>query len=227
VLLEPMLRTITDDPNAFAHRRGSAEWQLARALWDDGSTHDRDRARTLAAAAAVDDYQARDRSRKGARELRDHVARFQKRLDEIAAWRARRGGEKRASRAAWLSADGSCRRVVACLRSSTGSHERPASTCGIAKRLNRAARSRGQAVLPTATFARYLTTPTQTRNAIRYVLLNRKHHAIEKKFGKRWFEPFSSAPWFRWAEPLRADAPWKRIVDDEPPTAPPRTWFST
>src|SRR5205823_3757643 len=82
----------------------------------------------------------------------------------------------------------------ACGRS-TGSHETAGLEVRIAKRLNRAL-GRGGKVFAHRYFARYLTTPTQTRNAIRYVLLNRKHHATEKKFGKHWFDPFSSAPWF-------------------------------
>ena len=47
-----------------------------------------------------------------------------------------------------------------------------------------------------------LRTPTQVRNTLRYVLLNRKHHAAAKKFFAGWIDPCSSAAWFTgWAEP--------------------------
>ena len=68
--------------------------------------------------------------------------------------------------------------------------------------------------------AKQLTTPTQTRNALRYVLLNRKHHAAEKRFSKTWFDPYSSAAWFEgWAEPLRINTWWQAaLVEEERPT---------
>jgi len=59
------------------------------------------------------------------------------------------------------------------------------------------------------------------------VLLNRKHHAAEQRFGRYWIDACSSAAWFTgWAEPTRADEPWKRELLGLPrPTAPPQTWL--
>ncbi len=75
--------------------------------------------------------------------------------------------------------------------------------------------------------ARQLKTPTEVRNALRYVLLNRKHHAAEKRFDKMWFDPFSSAPWFDgWSAPLRIDLPWKDDVVSLPrPNVRATTWL--
>ena len=71
---------------------------------------------------------------------------------------------------------------------------------------------------------RYLTSPTQVRNAVRYVIFNRKHHAPHTRFDRYWIDPCSSAPWFaHWA----TDVPrWKRNVVDEPaPTVKAETWL--
>ena len=96
----------------------------------------------------------------------------------------------------------------------------------LAHRLNRALKRRGKLVAHRY-HARYLTTPRQVRNALRYVLLNRKHHAAEKRFAKYWIDPCSSAPWFEgWIEPLRYTS---RLVDElvagDRPTAKARTWL--
>jgi len=76
---------------------------------------------------------------------------------------------------------------------------------------------------------RVLTTPTQTRNTLRYVLLNRKHHAAEQRFHKTWFDPHSSAPWFDgWAQPLRTTMQWQQDLIEMPaPTAKATTWLLT
>ncbi len=77
--------------------------------------------------------------------------------------------------------------------------------------------------------ARYLKTPREVRNALRYVLLNRKHHDAEKKFAKFWIDPYSSAAWFDgWADFIRADAPWKReLLARDAPTAKATVWLLT
>jgi putative transposase len=75
--------------------------------------------------------------------------------------------------------------------------------------------------------ARALPTPREVRNALCYVLQNRKHHAAEKRFNKYWVDPFSSAAWFTgWAEPISPYA-WmvKDLVEQPPPTKPPNTWL--
>src|SRR3569623_1530071 len=75
--------------------------------------------------------------------------------------------------------------------------------------------------------ARYLKTPREVRNALRYVLLNRKHHAAEQKFTRTWIDPFSSAARFGgWASPIHADEPWKReLIALARPTAKPTVWL--
>ena len=96
----------------------------------------------------------------------------------------------------------------------------------LARRLNRALKRRGK-LFAHRYHARYLTTPRQVRNALRYVLLNRKHHAVEKQFARDWIDPCSSAPWFEgWAEELQC---MSRVIDEllagERPTAKPQTWL--
>lgn len=77
--------------------------------------------------------------------------------------------------------------------------------------------------------ARALRTPREVRNALRYVLLNARHHAADrgKKLARDWVDPYSSGPWFDgWREPIRSDAPWlERLRKQERPTAAARTWL--
>jgi REP element-mobilizing transposase RayT len=77
--------------------------------------------------------------------------------------------------------------------------------------------------------ARALRTPREVRNALRYVLLNARHHAAERgeKLYRGWVDPFSSAPWFEgWSGPIKTSAPWiKRLLRRERPTARARTWL--
>ncbi len=70
--------------------------------------------------------------------------------------------------------------------------------------------------------ARYLETPREVRNCLRYPLLNRKHHAAEQRFGKYWIDACSSAPWFDgWAEPIRRE----HRAEETEPTAAATTWL--
>ena len=74
----------------------------------------------------------------------------------------------------------------------------------LAKRLNRKLKRRGK-LFAGRYHARPLRTPTEVRNALRYVLLNARHHAAERgeTLSPGWFDPFSSAPWFKgWSRPL-------------------------
>jgi len=75
--------------------------------------------------------------------------------------------------------------------------------------------------------ARALKTPTEVRYALRYVLLNRKHHDAEKRFNKTWVDPYSSAAWFDgWSAPLRFEMWWEReLVEMKRPNARPQTWL--
>lgn len=77
--------------------------------------------------------------------------------------------------------------------------------------------------------ARALKTPREVRNALRYVLLNGRHHAAERgqRLHRDWIDPYSSALWFDgWSQPIRTDAPWLRKLRRRAcPTAAPRTWL--
>ncbi|MBK7535368.1 MAG: transposase [Myxococcales bacterium] len=86
--------------------------------------------------------------------------------------------------------------------------------------------------------ARALRTPREVRNAIRYVLLNARHHAAERgrRLARDWIDPYSSAPWFdgfhscplaaRGLESLRAAPDWLAFLQRQPrPTATARTWL--
>ncbi|MBV8761430.1 MAG: transposase [Deltaproteobacteria bacterium] len=96
----------------------------------------------------------------------------------------------------------------------------------VARRIN-ALLGRTGALFAGRYHARALKTPREVRNALRYVLLNRKHHAAEQRFTRTWIDSCSSAAWFTgWAQPIRADEPWKRELLGLPqPTAPPETWL--
>jgi len=96
----------------------------------------------------------------------------------------------------------------------------------VARRINAMLGRRG-ALFPDRYHARALKTPREVRNALAYVLLNRKHHAAEQKFARYWIDPCSSAAWFTgWAQPVRPDAPWKReLLALSQPTALPETWL--
>ncbi|HSN30225.1 MAG TPA: hypothetical protein VLT45_28250 [Kofleriaceae bacterium] len=96
----------------------------------------------------------------------------------------------------------------------------------VARRVNALLGRRGK-LFPERYHARALKTPREVRNALVYVLLNRKHHAVAQRFTRTWIDPSSSAAWFGgWASPVRADEPWKRALLALPrPTAPPATWL--
>jgi REP element-mobilizing transposase RayT len=103
----------------------------------------------------------------------------------------------------------------------------------LARRINRLLGRRGT-LFAERYHARVLRTPREVRNAIRYVLLNARHHAAERgqRLARHWLDPYSSAPWFdgRYA-PLGDEtwsAPWLRRLRRLPrPTAPATTWLLT
>lgn len=98
----------------------------------------------------------------------------------------------------------------------------------LAKRLNCALKRRGK-LFAHRYHARSLRTPREAFNALRYVLLNRKHHGAEKRFSKYWVDPYSSAPWFTgWAKPISEHA-WmvQDLVGTPAPTKPPTVWLLT
>ena len=98
----------------------------------------------------------------------------------------------------------------------------------LVKRLNSALKRCGK-LFSERYHARSLTSPREAFNALRYVLLNRKHHAAEKKFNKYWVDPFSSGPWFTgWAEPLTRKSVFAIDLAGTPaPTLPATVWLLT
>jgi hypothetical protein len=96
----------------------------------------------------------------------------------------------------------------------------------IARRVNSALKRRGK-LFGQRYHARTLTMPRDVRNTLRYVLLNRKHHAAKQAFYAGWIDPYSSAIWFRgWGAPVRMNAGFNRQLSAlEAPTALPRTWL--
>jgi REP element-mobilizing transposase RayT len=59
-----------------------------------------------------------------------------------------------------------------------------------ARRLNKKLKRTGK-VLASRYHARALTSPRDVRNTLRYVLLNRKHHAPTTSFDRYWIDPYS------------------------------------
>jgi REP element-mobilizing transposase RayT len=100
----------------------------------------------------------------------------------------------------------------------------------VARRLNRVLDRRGK-LFAERYHARSLRTPTDVRHAIRYVLLNHRHHraqAGERSSGSV-LDPYSSAAWFKgWKSRPRADEPWQReLLATRCPTAVPTVWLLT
>jgi REP element-mobilizing transposase RayT len=93
----------------------------------------------------------------------------------------------------------------------------------LAKRLNRALGRKGT-VFAERYHARALTTPTEVRNALRYVLLNGDRHEAQRGAQYLSFDvdPFSSGAWFDgWA-----DDRWREgRPDGEQPTSAAGTWL--
>ena len=88
-------------------------------------------------------------------------------------------------------------------------------TIRIARAVNRALGRRG-AVWGDRYHARALTTPRAVRNALVYVLMNRRKHSATE----RGLDPCSSAPWFRgWREPVTA-------AQAPSPVVRARTWLA-
>ncbi|HEY1548816.1 MAG TPA: transposase [Kofleriaceae bacterium] len=96
----------------------------------------------------------------------------------------------------------------------------------LARRLNTALKRKGK-FFGARYHAVQLRSPAQVRNTLRYVLLNRKHHAIAtKRYFAGWIDPFSSGAWFRgWAAPIRRNISTSELVELAAPTRPPRTWL--
>jgi hypothetical protein len=92
----------------------------------------------------------------------------------------------------------------------------------IARRMNRVRATHGR-VFADRYHARVLTTPTEVRNALCYVLNNWRHHRSDQPWPT---DPFSSGALFDgWTNADVEEHPlW--LDDDEPiPIAPPRWWL--
>jgi REP element-mobilizing transposase RayT len=78
---------------------------------------------------------------------------------------------------------------------------------------------------------RALRTPTEVRHAVRYVLLNQRHHIARggARSSSSVLDPYSSAAWFDgWKSPVRAHEPWQRQLLATPrPTATATVWLLT
>jgi putative transposase len=96
----------------------------------------------------------------------------------------------------------------------------------LSRRLN-AKLGRSGKLFATRYHARALATPREVRNALRYVLLNRKHHAADERFDRFWIDPYSSGSWFTgWSDPARAERLRRSEFATEPrPTAEATTWL--
>ena len=84
VLLEPILRTVIENPALIPQRRASVELRLAQALWDDGGSQERARALALADDAERDYLAAFERLKASPAGFK---AVIQQRIDEVHAWR--------------------------------------------------------------------------------------------------------------------------------------------
>ncbi|HEY3805900.1 MAG TPA: transposase [Kofleriaceae bacterium] len=96
----------------------------------------------------------------------------------------------------------------------------------LARRMNTALKRTGKFFGPRY-HAVALRTPTHVRNTLRYVLLNRKHHApTAKRFYAGWIDPYSSGVWFRgWRAPIRMNGLNRMLAEAAAPTRPPHTWL--
>jgi REP element-mobilizing transposase RayT len=96
----------------------------------------------------------------------------------------------------------------------------------IARRANSALKRRGK-LFGERFHARTMKSPRDIRNTLRYVLLNRKHHAKTQAFYAGWIDPLSSGIWFRgWAAPIRMNVGFNRhLAAVAAPTCEPRTWL--
>jgi REP element-mobilizing transposase RayT len=98
----------------------------------------------------------------------------------------------------------------------------------LASGLNRVLKRKGK-LFAERFHTRALRSPREVRNALRYVLLNARHHAAEARLrlSRDWVDPYSSAPWFAgWRRPIPADEPWiKDLLAETCPTAPAMTWL--
>jgi REP element-mobilizing transposase RayT len=95
----------------------------------------------------------------------------------------------------------------------------------LARRLNKRLKRRGKLFVGRY-HTRSLRNPTEVRNALRYVLLNVRHHAAQRgeRLDPNWVDPFSSGPWFDgWDGTARYST--QMMVEVPRPTVGPTTWL--
>jgi REP element-mobilizing transposase RayT len=95
-----------------------------------------------------------------------------------------------------------------------------------ARRVNRELGRRGK-LLGDRYHARQLTTPREVRNALNYVLNNRRRHAEERgeRLAPDFVDAWTSAPWFDgWRDYPRRGP---RLAAADAPVVPPRAWLLT
>ena len=100
----------------------------------------------------------------------------------------------------------------------------------LARALNRSLHRCG-AVFADRYHARVLRTPREVRHVLRYVINNARHHAATggRTLDPRWFDPFSSAPWFDgWSSSLQPYSGWTHeLIRRARPTARATVWLLT
>lgn len=98
----------------------------------------------------------------------------------------------------------------------------------LARGINRAV-GRSGSLFAERYHCRALRTPTEVRHAVRYVLLNQRHHIAHRggRPSASVLDPYSSAAWFDgWTSPVRAHEPWQRELLATPrPTAVATVWL--
>ncbi len=100
----------------------------------------------------------------------------------------------------------------------------------VARGINRVLGRRGS-LFAERYHCRALRTPTEVRHAVRYVLLNQRHHIARggTRPSASVLDPYSSAAWFDgWKAPVRVHEPWQRELLAMPrPTARATAWLLT
>ena len=111
--------------------------------------------------------------------------------------------------------------IVECKDAKTLSRGMQGLKIRLAKAINRALDGRKGSVFADRFHSRVLHSPTETRNALRYVLCNERKHlaAYGATMANDWVDPFSSGAWFDgWRDPHSEST-------ESRPVALPGTWL--
>jgi REP element-mobilizing transposase RayT len=101
---------------------------------------------------------------------------------------------------------------------------------GLARRITCKLRTKlsWEGKLLTRYHARLLTTPREVRNALRYVLLNARHHAAQRgeRLDNFWVDPYSSGLWFDgWSRPIILNSELRDELKHPRPTVRASSWL--